>query len=264
VRRAGLLLGVAWIGACSQPLTDASRGTGGAAGRPPAGTGGAAGDAAAVDCSALQLEYQAILDAARACDPTAAAPCSGSVRQDLSVCDDCFVFVGDASKPYAAAQAWHASGCDDASPVGCGPISCEPVVYTLCVPNGDGTGTCKVEPSAPRRDGGAAECAALADAYATALARAAACSPGGTVAPCAQDVLDSLTPCPGACEVYVSDSTELDALRSKWDQIGCYDNPDSPEICTDFRCPRALGGMCAETDGGAASCQTFYSALPSG
>jgi hypothetical protein len=270
------------LGACSQSLTGNVSGAGGSAtgggnrGGAMSGGAGAGGSDIAALCSNLAAEYQVAVAQAQSCDVGQAGQCQQAVPGALSLCGSCPTYVNDASGPKMLQEAWLQAGCTNLPAPPClGEGLCLPV-NNVCVqvldtnhgtcveyapPGTGGTsgagGTSGTGPgpgtggSSP--DGGLSVCDGLAQKYAAALPAAKSCAAGGP-APCQISVAAGLG-CFSGCSVYVNDATELNAISQQWQAAGC---ADAPMVCLAIGCLPAVGGMCAQTDGGGPTCVTSY------
>jgi len=258
------------VGACSQSLTGGTGGTGGAGHAPPtggvSGTGGAAGSEMSplpATCADLASAYQAAVAAGQDCAAGQPGQCQQVVPAALSSCGACPTYVNDASKPQAIQQSWIAAGCNELAVAPCVDGICIPPPNAYCAVVLDtNRGTCvggPVRTTGPI-DAGPSTCPDLIRAYDAALAIAKSCAPGDGGVPCAQPVPAGLSMCDSRCTVYVNDATQLNALRQAWGDAQC-DIIESilATGCGDSGCLPAIGGMCAETDGGA-TCTTTYGA----
>ncbi len=243
------------LGACSQSLTGGNSGN-------TSGTGGAGGSDQQSACANLVSEYVAAVAAAQSCDVGQSGECQLLVPAALSSCGACPTYVNDDSKPKAIQQAWLDAGCNQLASGPCAQELCLAIPSVCAVVLDTNRGTCVAGPagtggSAP--DAGLSTCASLAQKYDGLLPIARSCAPGGGVQ-CTVAVPTALSACASGCTTYVNDATDLNAVRQAWTDAGCAQAAGTV-ACPAIACARPIGGMCAETDGGGATCTTSYAAL---
>ena len=262
--------------ACSQSLTPDMTGTGG--GGPGAGgtgatgpeTGGSGGSASL--CNALVAEYQSAVTAAETCQVGASGQCQQLVTATLTGCS-CPTYVTDSSALSTIEDAWSAAGCVVPGPA-CN-IFCPAALNTTCVATGGGsTGFCSYVPGTGGTsgaggsggtggttgaggstvDGGLSDCGTLASEYAAVLIGARTCTAGAT-GQCGKQVPASLSPCTSGCTQFVTDSSVLDTIRTRWDAAGC---ANVKVLCPAIACAPSTGAACVASDAGGAVCSTIY------
>lgn len=261
-----MALGAVMAGCGSQPLTGNMTGTGGtgtgagATGGFAVGATGGTGGAAVTACLNLANQYQQALGFAQTCDVGADGECKVVVAGALSVCGSCPTMVTDSSKLDLLQQRWDAANCFDILPkVPCPLLLCATPTSAMCVAaDGGATGTCSPQYTSGTGgstggpvDGGSAACSALADKYAAVLATVTSCTVGAANQ-CTFSVSPTLLPCRTECVQYVNDTTELDAIRTAWEQQGC--STTTGGACPPVSCSAGNGPTCSANDGGSASC----------
>lgn len=266
-----MMVVLALVTACSsQPLTGNMTGTGGVTtgagatgGSAVGATGGSSGGATVATCLDIANQYQQGVAFAQACDVGASSPCSQLVIGALSVCGSCPTYVTDSSKLDLLRQRWDAGNCYSVlPPIPCPALLCAKPASAVCAAADGGTrGTCAPVydgtgggSGSPTDAGFGVSCDALVAKYAAAMAVAKSCALGGTDQ-CAQSTSPSLLPCRSDCVQFVNDTTELDAIRQVWEQLGCSNT-------TGGACPPASaclpggGPACVATDAGGPTCGT--------
>jgi hypothetical protein len=278
------ILVAAAVGACSQSLTHDLSGAGGtgtggvgATGGVVVGSGGSGGSQSL--CATLASDYQVAVVAAQACTGGLDAQCQQVIPSSLSACGSCPTYVTDPSEPNAIQQAWLAAGCNNANPAPpCFDGQCPTVYSGICVIVLDTNHGACVSTTTPGTGGsspdGGSPCEGISQKYAAVLPLAKSCTPGATDQ-CGQLVPTELAVCSAGCTAYVNDATELNTLRQQWNNAGCSSGPwfggggftgsqqpDGTVSCPNVRCQQPLGGGCATSDAGGASCvATGYAPL---
>jgi hypothetical protein len=271
------ILLAATSGACSSSLTPSMGGTGGittgyggtgaigmatgGTGGSKPGTGGVAGTTGIGICETLTAEYGSALAAAGNCQVGVSGQCQQIVGGALEGCV-CPTAVTDSSALGAIQMAWQASGCAGTAKPPCG-IACPAPLNTTCVATDGGTaGYCSYVPgtggtsgaggSPAATDAGLGSCDTLEAEYEGVLIGAESCT-AGEANQCGQSVPPSLVPCGSACTVYVNDSSILDLIRRKWDDVGCGTGPINCPLLAP--CPNSgHGGACLPSDAGGSVC----------
>jgi hypothetical protein len=83
------------------------------------------------------------------------------------------------------------------------------------------------------------------------MVEAKRCNPGLNRLTC-QETAPSSLPC-GGCTTHVEDTTELNAIRAKWNAANCKSG-----ICPAIACVLPGVGTCFPTDGGGGVCGSAY------
>ena len=282
------ILLAAALGACGQSLTTDHTGTGGsgtggsgtatggATGGSGPGAGGSGGSVAPV-CTTLAAEYQSALGAAESCQVGASGQCQEIVGGALSGCS-CPVYVTDTSALATIQSTWQAAGCAATEPP-C-VLLCPAALNRTCVStDGGSAGFCSYVPGTGGTsgtggnggtggtggaggspvDGGLSDCGTLVSEYAAVLIGARSCTAGAT-GQCGKAVPSSLSPCSAGCNTtFVTDSSVLDSIQTKWDAAGC---GSVPTLCPQIACLPAVSAACVASDAGGSVCSTGYQPIP--